>query len=165
MKPLAQPGKFQLGPLIISLLITLAIGIVASLFTTPQIPGWYATLQKPAFNPPNWLFAPVWTALYITIAIAAYLVWKRRNNSWKYSMAKAVYFWQLLLNFLWSIIFFGQHQIFIALLIIILLWLSIIANMLVFKHFNTMACWLLFPYLLWVSFATLLNLSIYMLNR
>lgn len=165
MKTPTQPGKFQFGPFIISLLITLAIGVVASLFTTPQIPGWYAGLQKPAFNPPNWLFAPVWTTLYIMIAIAAYLVWKQRDNSPAYRKAKQIYCWQLLLNFSWSIIFFGLHQVLIALVVIILLWLSIIANMIVFKRFSKTACWLLLPYLLWVSFAALLNFSIYVLNR
>jgi len=165
MKTLTQPGKFQFGPFMVSLLITLAIGIVASLFTTPQIAGWYASLQKPAFNPPNWLFAPVWTTLYIMIAIAAYLVWKRRDTSPAYRKAKRVYFWQLLLNFSWSIIFFGLHQVLIALMVIVLLWLSIIITMFAFKRFSATACWLLLPYLLWVSFAALLNFSIYVLNR
>lgn len=165
MKILTQPRKFQFGPFIISLLITFAIGLVASLFTTPQIHGWYASLQKPVFNPPNWLFAPVWTALYMMIAIAAYLVWKRRNNSAAYRKARQIYFWQLLFNFSWSILFFGLHQILIALIVIALLWLSIIATMYAFNRFSKVACWLLLPYLLWVSFAGLLNFSIYMLNR
>ena len=165
MSTVAQSPKFQFGTFIVSLLITLAIGVVASLFTTPQIPGWYATLQKPAFNPPNWLFAPVWTTLYLMIAIAAYLVWQRRNNSPVYRKAKQIYLGQLFLNFSWSIIFFGLHQIFIALVIIVLLWISIIAAMLAFNRFSKVACWLLLPYLLWVSFASLLNFSIYMLNR
>lgn len=165
MNPSAQPGKFQFGPFMVSLIITIAIGVVASLFTTPQIPGWYASLQKPVFNPPNWLFAPVWTTLYIMIAIAAYLVWKKRDNSITYHKAKQIYFGQLFLNFSWSIVFFGLHQIFIALMIIVLLWISIIVNMLAFNRFSKVACWLLLPYLLWVSFASLLNFSIYMLNR
>lgn len=165
MRTLTKPGKFQPGPFLISLLITFAIGIVASLFTTPQIQGWYASLQKPSFNPPNWLFAPVWTTLYIMIAIAAYLVWKRRNDVPAYLSTRRVYFWQLLLNFSWSIIFFGLHQILTALIVIFLLWLSIIATMFAFNRFSKTACWLLLPYLLWVSFAAALNFSIYVLNR
>lgn len=165
MESLSRTGKFQFVPFMVSLLITLAIGIVASLFTTPQIPGWYATLQKPFFNPPNWLFAPVWTALYIMIATAAYLVWKRRDGTPLYTAAKQIYLLQLLFNFSWSIIFFGLHQVLAALVIIILLWLSIILTMFYFNHFSKTACWLLLPYLLWVSFASILNFSIEILNR
>lgn len=165
MKKASANQRFQPGPFIISVLITLAIGIVASLFTTPQIPGWYAGLQKPSFNPPNWLFAPVWTTLYLLIAIAAYLVWKKRDNSSLYHTTRRIYFTQLLFNFSWSIVFFGLHQIFIALIIIILLWVSIMATMVYFNYFSKPACWLLLPYLLWVSFAALLNFSIEILNR
>lgn len=165
MKKASANQRFQPGPFIISVLITLAIGIVASLFTTPQIPGWYAGLHKPSFNPPNWLFAPVWTMLYLLIAISAYLVWKRRNDTSLYHATRWIYFMQLLFNFCWSIVFFGLHQILIALIIIILLWLSIIVIMVYFNHFSKVACWLLLPYLLWVSFAALLNFSIEILNR
>jgi len=146
------------------MLITLAIGFVASLFTRPQIAGWYSTLNKPSFNPPNWLFAPVWTSIYIMIAIAAYLVWKRRDNTRAYSVAIFIYSVQLALNFSWSIIFFGLHGIWPALIVILLLWVSIILNIRWFNKFNSTAAWLLVPYLAWVSFASLLNLSIYLLN-
>jgi benzodiazapine receptor len=155
---------FQLWPLVISLVITLSIAGVASYFTVPQIPVWYAYLQKPSFNPPNWLFGPVWTTLYVMIAIAAYLVWKKRSQSIEYANAKYVYILQLLLNFSWSIIFFGMHQILAALIVIGLLWLTIIVNILFFSRINKAAAWLLVPYLLWVSFASLLNFSIYKLN-
>jgi len=165
MRKITIRKGFQPIPFIISLAITLAIGFVASLFTRPQIPGWYATLQKPSFNPPSWLFPPVWTMLYILIAIAAYLVWKRRNLIMGYSTAAAIYIIQLLLNFSWSIVFFGMHQILDALIVIMLLWLSIILNIAWFGKFNKIAAWLLVPYLLWVSFATLLNLNIYLLNH
>jgi benzodiazapine receptor len=162
--PKSRKG-FQLIPFSISLVITLAIGFVASIFTRPEIAGWYAGLQKPSFNPPAWLFAPVWTGLYILIAIAAYLVWKRRNPLNVYYTAAGIYFIQLLLNFSWSIVFFGIHQIFDALIVIALLWLSIICNMIWFNKFSKTAAWILLPYLLWVSFAGLLNLNIYLLNR
>jgi benzodiazapine receptor len=157
-------NRFQLFPLLISLAITLIIGFAASLFTRPQIAGWYAPLIKPSFNPPAWLFAPVWTTLYLLIAIAAYMVWKRRNGTTIYHSTVGIYFMQLLLNFLWSVVFFGLHQIFGALIIIVLLWISIILNIYWFHKFNKTAAWLLVPYLLWVSFAALLNLNIYLLN-
>jgi benzodiazapine receptor len=158
-------NKFQFFPLLISLVITLGIAATASYFTIPQIPGWYATINKPSFNPPNQLFGPVWTVLYIMIAIAAYLVWKRRDDTGTYHKARLVYLVQLLLNFSWSIVFFGQHQILYALVIIVLLLACIIANMYYFCKFSNTACWLLLPYLLWVGFATVLNFSIYILNR
>jgi tryptophan-rich sensory protein len=162
----AQPvnKKFQPLPFIISLAITLVLGFTASLFIRPQIAGWYASLQKPWFNPPAPLFAPVWTALYILIAIAAYIVWKRRNTSTLYYTAASIYFVQLFLNFSWSIVFFGMHQVFWALIIISGLWISIIFNIIWFHKFSKVASWLLLPCLLWVSFAALLNLNIYLLN-
>jgi len=164
MNALTIKKRFQLFPFLISLAITLAIGFTASLFTRPQIAGWYALLQKPSFNPPAWLFAPVWTILYILIAIAAYMVWKRRNTTTIYHSTVGIYFIQLLLNFSWSIVFFGLHQVFGALIIIILLWASILLNIYWFHKFNKTAAWLLVPYLLWVSFAALLNVNIYLLN-
>lgn len=165
MRKITIRKGFQPIPFIISLAITLAIGFVASLVTRPQIAGWYSTLNKPSLNPPAWLFAPVWTAIYLLIAIAAYLVWKRRNLIVGYSTTATIYAVQLLLNFSWSIVFFGLHQILGALIVIVLLWISIILNIAWFGKFNKIAAWLLVPYLLWVSFATLLNLNIYLLNH
>src|SRR3954470_1086922 len=105
-------------PLIISLAITLSIAYTASIVTRPQIHSWYSALHKPSFNPPNWLFAPVWITIYILIGIAAYLVWNLRNSSAAYKAAVFIYIVQLLLNLSWSVVFFGMHQIFAALLII-----------------------------------------------
>lgn len=160
----AAPKKFQFFPFLISLVITLAIGVAASLFTRPQIAGWYNTLDKPSFNPPPWLFAPVWAAIYIMIAIAAYLVWQQRNNSKTYKITVAIYIIQLALNFLWSVVFFGLHGILPALFVILMLWVSIILNIRWFKKYSKTAGWLLVPYLIWVSFASILNLNIYLLN-
>ncbi|UOE50822.1 tryptophan-rich sensory protein [Mucilaginibacter sp. SMC90] len=157
--------RFQFFPYLISLLIVLFIGFVASMVTRPEIAGWYSTLKKASFNPPPWLFAPVWTAIYIMIATAAYLVWKHRSRKPAYIIARSVYFIQLILNFSWSIVFFGMHQVAIAMVVIILLWLSIMVNINWFNKFNRTAAWLLVPYLLWVSFASVLNVSIYFLNR
>jgi benzodiazapine receptor len=165
MRPKSLNTKFQPVPFIISLAITLAIGFVASIFTRPQIPTWYVTLKKPAFNPPNFAFPVAWTILYILIAIAAYLVWKKRTRGVGYKATATIYFIQLLFNFLWSIVFFGMHEIFGALAIITFLWISIIFNIGWFAKFSRAAAWLLVPYLLWVSFAWLLNLNIYLLNQ
>jgi tryptophan-rich sensory protein len=157
--------KFQPIALIVSLVITLTIGFTASLFTRPEIAGWYAGLKKPWFNPPAWLFAPVWTTLYVLIGIAAWLVWRHREKSTKYYATGIAYVFQLLFNFSWSIVFFGMHQILGALIVIILLWISILANIILFDKYSKTAAWLLFPYLLWVTFAGFLNLFIYLLNR
>jgi benzodiazapine receptor len=165
MQASGQTPKFRLFPLLVSLIITLAIGFIASLVTRPQIAGWYALLVKPPFNPPSWLFAPVWAAIYIVIAIAAYLVWNRRDGSTDYLTARAVYVVQLALNFSWSMVFFGLHSITGGLLIIILLWMTILLNIRWFGKLSKTASWLLLPYFLWVSFAAILNYSIFALNR
>ncbi|MFD0792549.1 TspO/MBR family protein [Mucilaginibacter litoreus] len=158
-------AKFQIIPFAISLLITLGIGIVASLFTRPEIAGWYANLKKPSFTPPKWLFPVAWTILYIMIATAAYLVWRLRDNSAAFKTTVVIYSLQLLLNFSWSIVFFGMHHILAALIIILLLLVLIILNINWFGRFSQTAALLLLPYLLWVGFASLLNLSIYIFNK
>jgi benzodiazapine receptor len=161
----ADRSKFQPLPYFISLFITLAIGGVAAMFTRPQIKGWYITLHKPTYNPPNWAFPVAWTILYILIATAAYLVWKKRDATVTYLKTRIIYIVQLLLNFSWSIVFFGMHQIFAALAIIIMLLIVIILNIAWFARFSKPAAWLLVPYFMWVCFASLLNLSIYILNK
>lgn len=149
---------------IILLAVNVAIGVIASLFTRPEIHGWYATLQQPPFNPPAWVFGPVWTVIYLLIAIAAYRVWRHRNDSGLFTAATLIYIVQLALNFAWSIVFFGMHQVFWALVVILALLLSIILIMVLFSRFSRAGTWLLLPYLLWVSFASVLNLYIYLLN-
>ncbi len=158
-------SKFQPIPFIISLAITTGIGFVASLFTRPEIADWYAELHKPSFTPPSWAFPFAWSIIYILIATSAYLVWRQRNGSANYKRARVIYFIQLFLNFSWSIVFFGMHQILGALLIIVILWMYILLNIFSFSKFSLTAARLLIPYLLWVSFATALNYSIYMLNH
>jgi benzodiazapine receptor len=157
--------KFQIIPFIISLVITLSIGIVAAIFTRPEIAGWYSTLNKPSFTPPNWLFPVAWTTIYILIATAAYMVWKLRDGSSIYKTAVIIYVVQLTLNFSWSIVFFGRHQILGGLMVIVALLVTIILNISWFNRFSKTAAWLLLPYLLWVSYATLLNISISVLNK
>ena len=162
MKVEATP--FKTVPFIISLLITLGVGAVASYFTIPQVKSWYLTLHKPSFNPPNWLFGPAWFLLYVMIAIAAYIIWIRRSSEPKYLNARIAYFVQLFLNFSWSIVFFGMHQVLSALIIIVLLWVSIVLTIRAFGKINKTAARLLIPYLLWVSYACMLNAAIFMLN-
>src|ERR1700733_10093783 len=165
MKSAHQAPKFSFFPLLVSLLITLAIGFAAALVTRPQIAGWYSTLVKPSYNPPAWLFAQVWTVIYVLIAVAAYLVWQQRDGSTNYLTARAVYIIQLALNFSWFVVFFGFHALVAALLIIILLWMMIVLNIRWFGKFSKTTGWLLLPYFLWVSFADILNYSPYALNR
>lgn len=160
-----QKSGSGIVPFIISIGITLAIGGVASFFTISQISSWYIYLHKPSFNPPNWLFGPVWTALYIAIGIAAALVWQRRQQAAHFTTACRIYVLQLVLNFSWSIVFFGMHQIGAALAVIMALLVCIIINIVAFGKISKAAAWLLVPYLAWVSFATLLNFSIYVLNK
>lgn len=149
--------------LFLSLLITLAVGGIAGFATATSIDTWYSFLNKPSFNPPNQLFAPVWTVLYIMMGIALYLIWKLPASAQR-NTAMAVFFIQLLLNFLWSLIFFNMHRVGLALTDIVLLLLLIILTIIFFKPLSKTAAWLLLPYLLWVSFATVLNYAIWHLN-
>lgn len=129
--------------------------------TYPAIPTWYASLQKPSFNPPNTVFAPVWTTLYFMMAIAAWLIWKKVGIQNK---ALAWFFLQLIANTLWSILFFGMHRPDLAFLDIIILWLLIGTTLFSFWKIDRKAALLLLPYWLWVSFAGLLNYFIWKLN-
>jgi benzodiazapine receptor len=140
-------------------------GVIGSVFTTPSIPGWYAALAKPPFNPPNWIFAPVWTTLYVLMGIAAYLVYEKGLKRKEVRKALAVFAGQLLLNTLWSVVFFGAHMILGAAVIIIILWGMIAATLWRFSRISKASAYLLVPYILWVSFATVLNISLYVLNR
>lgn len=129
--------------------------------TSPQIPVWYATLARPAWAPPNWLFPVVWTILYILIGISLFLVWRKSLES---KQALVVFAVQLGLNLLWSLVFFGLHSIVGGLVIILMLWMAILANIIVFYRISRWAGLILLPYLVWVSIASYLNYSIYLLN-
>ena len=129
-----------------------------------SVDGWYVTLNKPSWNPPSWLFGPVWTLLYIMMAIAAWLVW--RKGGWalqRWPLSLFVIQW--LLNAIWTPLFFGMHLIGLALVDIVLLWIAIVATLAAFWRVSKPAAWLLVPYLMWVSFATALNFAIWQLNR
>jgi benzodiazapine receptor len=147
--------------LILCILLPLLVGGVSGYFTSQSIPNWYLYLNKPSFNPPNYLFGPVWALLYILMGISFYLVINKPNVNW---LLVGVFITQLILNFFWSFIFFNAHNLGLALVEIIILWASILAMIILFYKTNKWAAILNIPYLLWVSFATLLNYSIYSLN-
>lgn len=142
------------------LLLVAAVAVFGSQFT----PGdWYAGLEKPAWNPPSWVFGPVWTLLYIMIAVAAWRVWAKAG--WRRAPAAlGIFLLQLALNGAWSWLFFGLHEITLALVDIIALWLAIVATILLFRRHDTLATWLLVPYLAWVSFATCLTAWHFLVN-
>ena len=154
----------QVIRLFICLLIPVVIGAVSGFFTSEGVQGWYKTLVKPSFNPPNWLFAPVWTTLYVMMGIACYLVWKSEKAEPEKRQALTLYGIQLVLNFFWSIIFFYLEQPGWAFVEIIFLWIFILLTILSFRKISIAAAWLLVPYICWVSFASLLNFYIWKLN-
>jgi tryptophan-rich sensory protein len=144
----------------------LAVGYFSSLVTRENIPTWYATITKPSFNPPNWVFAPVWTLLYIMMGYAAGRIWNKIDTD-EANVKKAFIFFlvQLALNTLWSFLFFGLHNPMLAFFEILLLWAMIYETYSQFKNIDKIAGYLLLPYLAWVSFATVLTGSIWYLNR
>ena len=150
--------------LIIAIIVSELAGIIGSVFTTPSIAGWYAGIAKPALNPPAWVFGPVWTTLFALMGIAAFLVWKKGLDRKDIKIALGIFIGQLVLNTLWSIIFFGLHSPGGALIEIVFLWLAILATIVVFYKISRPAAWLLVPYILWVSFAMYLNYAIWALN-
>ena len=147
-----------------SVLICLGAGFIGSFFTTPQIAGWYQTLNKPTWNPPSWLFGPVWTTLFILMGIALYLVWQKAGHSKSARQATIFFLVHLLFNIFWSVLFFLLHNPFYAFLEIIVLWLMILTLIIWFFKLDKKAGSLLVPYLLWVSFAGYLNYTIWQLN-
>lgn len=150
--------------LLISILLCESAGILGSLFTVSSIPTWYASLAKPSFSPPNWVFGPVWTTLYALMGVALYLIWMKGLKKRASRQAVTVFAIQLTLNALWSIVFFGGHSILGGLVVIAALWLLIILTIVKFWKISKTAGWLLLPYLAWVSFAAILNASLFKLN-
>ena len=151
--------------LVLAFLLCQGVGLIGALFTTPAIPTWYAWLQKPTFSPPNWLFGPVWFLLFTLMSISAYLIFEVGINKKKVRIALIFFIFQLVLNFLWSIIFFGLRLPQYAFLEIVVLWIFILLTILRFYRVSKTAGLLLLPYILWVSFAAILNFSIIVLNR
>ena len=149
--------------LVASIFLCQLAGFIGSLFTTPAISTWYETLRKPFFTPPNWIFGPVWISLYVLMGISLFVVW-RRNDHPEFKTALIFFFVQLIFNILWSMSFFGLRSPLLGLIDIILLWIAILLTIQNFLKVSRIAGLLLFPYFLWVSFAALLNLFLWMMN-
>lgn len=155
--------KSQIFKLIISLAFPVAIGSIAGFFTAAGTSGWLDSINSPSFRPPNWIFGPVWTVLYLIMGFSLFLIWKQEASKQR-NQAVTIFLVQLTLNFFWSFIFFYFHMIGAALIEIILLWISIVTMIVLFYKIKPMAAYINIPYLLWVTFATLLNASYYFLN-
>jgi benzodiazapine receptor len=150
--------------LVASILICQVAGLIGSLFTTPAIPTWYAGLAKPWFTPPRWLFAPVWTSLFLLMGIALFIVWRQGWGDRAVRIALSAFGAQLVLNILWSVLFFGLRSPLAGLIEIVVLWFAIALTVASCWRVSTRAGVLLVPYLVWVGFAMILNLSIWRLN-
>lgn len=150
--------------LFISILIPLLVGAISGYFTSSGVNGWYAVANKPTFNPPNWIFAPVWTTLYVLMGISLFLVWRSDAATGIKNTAIALFALQLTLNFFWSVIFFKLQQPGWAFAEIIVMWGMILLTIFSFGKISSTAAWLLVPYISWVSFASVLNYSIWRLN-
>lgn len=151
--------------LVLSIGLPLAAGAIAGMFTTSEINGWFQTIEKPSWQPPNWVFGPVWTALYILMGLSFYLIWTTKAPPVQKRMAITLWLIQLVFNFFWSYIFFKQKQIDWALAEILILWFFILLTIIYFGRINKLAAWLMVPYISWVTFASLLTFAIYELNQ
>ncbi|UCD03092.1 MAG: tryptophan-rich sensory protein [Candidatus Aenigmatarchaeota archaeon] len=150
--------------LVAAVVICNLAGFAGSLFTTPNIATWYASINKPAFTPPNWVFGPVWTTLFILMGISLYLIWQKTNLNSQGKKAAGIFGVQLFLNIMWSVLFFGLQNPMAAFAEIIILWAFIAATIWLFWRIDRKAAYLLIPYIAWVSFAAFLNYSVWMLN-
>ncbi|MGB9200662.1 TspO/MBR family protein [Methanobacterium sp.] len=158
--------RIQEVPMLVgSILIPLIIGYLGSIVTLPQISTWYSTLSKPWWSPPNWLFGPIWTTLYVLMGIALFLVWREGIHRKDVRFAILIFGVQLVLSLVWSVVFFSLHALFGSFVIVMLLWLAILANIIAFLIISKWAGLLLVPYIIWVSIASYLNYSVYLLNH
>lgn len=155
----------NIAKLIFALVVCQLAGVVGSIFTTPSIPTWYASLQKPFFTPPSWLFAPVWITLFILMGVSVYLIWVKGVKNKQVKIALLIFGIQLVLNVLWSFLFFGLHSPFYGFIDIVVLWVAIALTILKFFNISRKAGALLLPYIVWVTIAMALNFYIWMLNR
>ena len=149
--------------LIICIAFPLIVGGISGFFTVQGVKDWYLTLAKPNFTPPNYLFGPVWTFLYAFMGVAFFRIIEKGKSVQKIKAIR-IYLWQLFFNFCWSFLFFSQHQIGLALIDILILWVLIFIMIFRFKKLDAFAGYSQIPYLLWVSFATALTAAIYILN-
>lgn len=156
--------RFNPVHLVAWILLCETAGIIGGFFTAPAIPTWYAGLAKPWFSPPNWLFAPVWTTLYALMGVSAYRIWRLGVRRKEIKSVINLFLIHLVVNALWSLVFFGLKNISLALFIIVLLWILIYILIKRFSKIDPLSSYLLVPYLGWVSFATLLNFALWVLN-
>ncbi|HZS88253.1 MAG TPA: TspO/MBR family protein [Chloroflexota bacterium] len=154
----------DLRALISAIVVCEGAGGVGALVTGPAVRTWYPGLRKPAFNPPSWIFAPVWTVLYLLMGVSLFLTWRRRSLEARAAPALRIFTLQLLLNALWSMLFFGLKSPRFAFMDIVILWAAIILTIRAMYRVSRVGALLLLPYLVWVSFAGLLNLAIWRLN-
>jgi len=173
--------------LLLSIIFCEFVGVIGASYTTSEITGWYTSLKKPFFNPPNWIFGPVWTILFILMGVSLYLVWSNKfeiknqilksnkkiwnewskrfwTGSWQKTNIVAIFCTQLFLNILWSVIFFTGHNPGLAFFELLMLWFAILYTIFNFYRVSKTAAYLLIPYILWVSFAGVLNFTIWIIN-
>lgn len=156
--------RINLPRLLACVIICQLAGIIGSLFTSSSLDSWYLLLEKPTFNPPSWVFFPVWTILYTLMGISLYLVWEKGLQYREVKAGVFLFGLQLILNTIWSLLFFGLRSPYYAFLEILVLWVAILLTIIQFWKISKPASLLLIPYILWVSFATLLNYQIWILN-
>lgn len=156
--------KINLSKLIPSLILPLVIGLSSGFLTVQSINGWYSTINKPFLNPPNWIFGPVWTLLYLSMGLSLYIFWMEKKPAKHKRYGYRFFILQLLVNFLWSILFFNYHSPLVALIDIGLLIFLISLNIAYFWRINKLSAYILLPYLIWVCFAAYLNLAIFLIN-
>lgn len=156
--------RVNLSKLVVSILLCQFAGLIGSVFTASSLENWYLFLEKPAFSPPAWIFFPAWVTLYTLMGISLYLVWEKGLKEQEVKKGMFIFGIQLGLNALWSILFFGLKSPYYAFVEIVLLWFAILLTILKFRKISKTASYLLFPYILWVSFAMLLNYYIWILN-
>ena len=154
----------EIPKLIISIVIVFLAAAVGTVYTLSEITTWYVTLNKPTWTPPNWAFGPIWTTLYILMGIALFLVWREGLDRKEVRIAILVFAIQLALNVIWSLVFFAGHNLFGGLMLVILLWIAILINIIVFYRISKPAGLILIPYIIWVSIASYLNYTVFLLN-
>jgi tryptophan-rich sensory protein len=155
----------EIAKLVISVVACEGAGGIGAIFTTRAISSWYARLKKPTFTPPNSAFGPVWITLYLLMGIAVFLVWREGLGQGGITAAFVIFWLQLVLNILWSVVFFGRKSLFGAMVIILLLWIPILITIIAFFGVSSLAGALLIPYIIWVSIAANLNVQVWKLNR
>ncbi|MGB7969579.1 MAG: TspO/MBR family protein [Methanobacterium sp.] len=154
----------EIPKLIVSILVVFLAGAVGTVYTLKQITTWYVSLIKPSWTPPNWAFGPIWSTLYVLMGISLFLVWREGLERKDVKIAILVFAVQLVINVLWSLVFFASHNIIGGLVMVIVLWISVLITILVFYRISKPAALILIPYLIWVTIAGYLNYTVFLLN-